>query len=152
MITKNDCYLILNDLENKGIDTKEITKELINSQGIPLSVIKFINSNRELELSKFYEKIRKSYNQKKSSLYINIVKEIEDPNEVLTTLSGMLTQILLFSRQVENKQMFLKHARANDITKVLNLYFTNYDLTNCLKLIKIIKTDIKALESIRKES
>lgn len=152
MITKNDCYLILNDLENKGIDTKEITKELINSQGIPLSVIKFINSNRELELSKFYEKIRKSYNQKRSSLYINIVKEIEEPNEVLTTLSGMLTQILLYSRQVENKQMFLKHARANDITKVLNLYFTNYDLTNCLKLIKIIKTDIKALESIRKES
>lgn len=152
MITKNDCYLILNDLENKGIDTKEITKELINSQGIPLSVIKFINSNRELELSKFYEKIRKSYNQKKSSLYINIVKEIEEPNEVLTTLSGMLTQILLFSRQVENKQMFLKHARAGDITRVLNLYFTNYDLTNCLKLIKIIKTDIKALESIRKES
>ena len=26
----------------------------------------------------FYEKIRKSYNSKKSNLYINIVKEIED--------------------------------------------------------------------------
>ena len=61
----------------------------------------------------------------------------------------MLTQILLFSKNVENKQMFLKHARANDISKILTVYFTNYDLTNCLKLMRIIKADIKALESIK---
>ena len=82
-------------------------------------------------------------------MYINIVKEIEDPTEVLTTLSAMLTQILRYSKKVENKTMFLRHARANDITKVLNNYFANYDLTLCLKLMRIIKADIKALESIK---
>lgn len=149
MISKNDCLLLLVDIKNKGIDTAEPLKELLNSNTIPLSVIKFINDNRQLDLVDFYEKIRKNYNKKKSSLYINIVKEIEEPNEVLVTLSAMLTQILLFSKNVENKQMFLKHARANDISKILTLYFTNYDLTNCLKLIRIIKADIKALESIK---
>ncbi len=149
MISKNDCLLLLADIKSKGINTDEQIKELLNSNNIPLSVIKFINDNRQLDLVDFYERLRKNYNNKKSQLYINIVKEIEEPAEVLTTLSAMLTQILLFSKNVSNRQMFLKHARANDITKVLNLYFQTYDLTNCLKLLRIIKVDLKALESIK---
>lgn len=149
MISKNDCYLLLADLQQRGIDTSGAIKELMGSTSIPLSVIKFINDNRQFDLAKFYEKLRKSYNQKKSSLYINIVKEIEEPTEVLTTLTSMLTQVLRFSKEVSDKQMFLRHARANDITKVLNIYFTNFDLTNCIKLIRIIKADLKALESIK---
>ena len=61
----------------------------------------------------------------------------------------MLTQVLRFSNDTSDRQMFLRHARANDITKVLNIYFNNYDLTNCIKLLRIIKADIKALESIK---
>lgn len=151
MITKNDCYLLLAEYEKSGIDTKEPLNQLMSdNSNIPnLQVLKFINDHRQLDVMNFYNKIRKSYNQKKSNLYINIVKEIENPNEVLTTLSALLTQILLFSKTAENKQMFLKHVRANEITKVLNLYLTNYDVTNCLKLIKMFKVDIKALESIK---
>lgn len=149
MISKSDCYLLLADLQAKGIDTNEPIKELMNSNQLPLSVIKFINDNRQLDLSKFYERLRKNYNNKKSNLYINIVKEIDEPNEVLTTLSAMLTQILLFSKTVDNRQMFLRHARADDICKVLAIYFNSYDLTNCLKVLRIIKADLKALESIK---
>ena len=149
MISKNDCYLLLADLQNKNIDTNEAIKELMNANQIPLSVIKFINDNRQLDLAKFYEKLRKNYNNKKSNLYINIVKEISEPTEVLTTLSALLTQIMLFSKTVENKQMFLRHARANDICRVLSIYFNTYDLTNCIKLLRILKADLKALESIK---
>jgi hypothetical protein len=149
MITKNDCILLLTDIAQKGIDTKNQLKELLASPTLPLSIIKFINDNRQLDLIVFYEGIRKSYNQKKSTLYINIVKEVEDPTEVLTTLSAMLTQILRFSKKVDNKTMFLKHSRASDITKVLNNYFNTYDITLCQKLLRIIKADIKALESIK---
>ena len=148
MITKNDCILLLTELEEKGVNTKDALREAI-SQGATLSVIKFINDNRQLDLTTFYEKIRKNYNKKKSSLYINIVKEIETPNEVLTTLSALLTQILLFARDVENREMFLKHARALEITKILTDYFQTYSLTNCIKLLKVIKADIKALESMK---
>ena len=100
-------------------------------------------------MARFYEKIRKSYNAKKSPLYINIVKEVDNPREVLTTLSAMLNQILLFSNTVEDKQMFLRHSRAQEITKILSNYFQTYDLTNCIRLMRIIKADLKALESIR---
>lgn len=151
MITKNDCYLLLAEYSNAGIDTKEAIDELFKSNSnIPsLNVLKFINDNRQLDVSKFYEKIRKSYNTKKSNLYINIVKEIDNPIDVLTTLSALLTQILLFAKNVDNRQMFLKHVRANEITKVLNIYFSNYDITNCIKVLRLIKADLKALESIK---
>lgn len=149
MITRTDCILLLSDLEERGIDTTAILKETLKTAEPTLTTIKFINDNRELALAQFYEKIRKSYNKKKSNLYINIVKEIETPNEVLTTLSALLTQILLFSNGVEDREMFLRHSRAYEISRILTNYFKSYDLTNCVKLLKVIKADIKALEMIR---
>lgn len=149
MITRTDCILLLSDLEERGIDTTAILKETLKTAEPTLATIKFINDNRELALAQFYEKIRKSYNKKKSNLYINIVKEIETPNEVLTTLSALLTQILLFSNGVEDREMFLRHSRAYEISRILTNYFKSYDLTNCVKLLKVIKADIKALEMIR---
>ena len=150
MILKNDCYILLADLEKKGINTKEPIMELVNAQNnIPLSVIKFINDNRQLDLTCFFERIRKNYNQKKSQLYKNIVSEITNPNEVIVTLSALLTQILLYANKLENKQMFLRHARCNEITIVLNNYFKTYDITNCIKLLQLIKADIKCLESLK---
>ena len=149
MITKNDCLILLSDIEKKGIDTSATINELL-SNGMTLNVIKFINDNRQLDVSAFYEKIRKSYNQKKSNLYGNIVKEnYEDANKVLTTLTALLNQILLYSKNVQDRQMFLKHSRAKDITKVLNGYFTTWDITNCIKLLRLIKVDLKALESVK---
>ena len=148
MITKNDCYLLLSELNENGLDTSDAIKDLMSSSSPSLEVIKFINDNRQLDLTAFYEKLRKSYNNKKSKLYINIVKEIEQPQDVVVTLSSLLTQILLFSKDTEDKNMFLRHSRADEITKVLYAYFTNFDLTNCIKLIKLFKVDIKALESI----
>lgn len=149
MISKQDCYLLLADLQNKGIDTNKILAKLVNQNEITLDIIKFINDNRQLDLTDFYETLRKNYNKKKSSLYINIVKDIENPTEVLTTLAALNLQILLFSKHLENKQMFFRHARASEITAVLNNYYKTYDITNCIKLLRIIKTDLKALESVK---
>ena len=145
MITKQDCMLLLTE-----IGATDKLKELVSMNNPSVEIIKFINDNRELELTRFYEKIRKSYNQKRSKLYINLVKEVDDPTEVLTTLSALLTQILIFSKSVEDKQMFLRHARADEISAVLKNYFSTYDITNCLKLARIIKADLKVCESFVK--
>lgn len=151
MISKTDCILLLTDLQKKGIEVDEKLNEAISSANVSIEVLKFINDNRQMDLTAFYEHIRKSYNQKHSPLYKNIViEELKNPNDSLTTLSALLTQILLFSKKVENKQMFLRHARCNEITAVLNNYFKTYDLTNCIKMLRVIKADLKALESITK--
>ena len=91
MITKNDCLSILVKLGDSGIEGVDpYVKKLLISRTIPIEVLKFISDNRGLEVSHFYEMLRKSHNQKKSPLYTNILKEIDDPQEVVTTLSCLL--------------------------------------------------------------
>lgn len=152
MITKNDCLLLLSELEDNGVNKEEleqVTHKLILSKDVNLEVLDFINKHRQLEVAAFYEQLRHNYNQKKSKLYKNIVKEIDDTQEVLTTLSALLTQILLYSKKCENSQLFLKHSRAKEITLVLTKYFEDYDISVCLQLLRLIKADLKCLEEIR---
>ena len=149
-IQKNDLILLLTDLgEKQNIDVSKQIRQVLKSNTIDIDVLKFINDNRQLDLAAFYENLRKNYNHKKSVLYINIVKEISEPNDVLVTLSAMLTQILLFSRKASDRPLFLKHARAEEISKVLTNYFITWDLKPCIKLLQLIKADLKCLESIK---
>lgn len=150
MISRNDLYLLLAELKDSGIDTEAPTKELVDSRkGVPVSVLKFINDHRQMDLSRFYEKLRKSYNDKHSKLYGSIVKEESDPQFIITTLSCLLTQVVLFSRDVEDRDMFLKHARAAEISKVLLNHFQLADVLNAQKLLRLIKADLKCLEGLK---
>lgn len=148
MIRKNDCLMLLTDLETLGFDIDSQMKLLMTSKELPLSVIKFINDCRPLDVTEFYYHLRTNYNKKKSKLYINIVKEIDEPEEVLTTLASLNLQILLYGRNVQDKQLFYSHTRADEITKVLNNYYNTYDISSCVKLLRLIKADLKALEEI----
>lgn len=151
MIKKTDCLLLLTEMQERGVEVTNQINYLMKSSTLPLEVLKFINDNRQLDLLGFYERLRENHNKKRSNLYKNIVKEIEEPEEVLTTLSAMLTQILLYSKKLnsESKQMFLQHSRADEITRVLQNYFITYDITNAVRLLRLIKADLKALESIK---
>ena len=155
MITKNDCLTVLVSLEDKGIDINKQMKKLLSSKEIPLETLKFISDNRGIEVSNFYEMLRKKHNQKKSPLYHNIVKDITDPDEIITTLACLLVQITLYSRKLDtNKEIFKREVRAEEITRVLNDYYSTGLLDQCLTLIKLLKTDLLVLEYIsgRRES
>lgn len=151
MITKSDIILLLTELENKGVDVKEDMFRTINSTSIPLDVLKKINESKSLDIINFYTKIRNSYNKKKSKLYINIMRSDENllnnPKTILTTLSGLLNQILQFN--VEDQALFYKHSRADEIVKVLDYYFKTYDLAPAIKLLQLTKADIKVLDMIK---
>lgn len=153
MITKTDCLLLLGELAENGVDTSKIYPVALNYNGVNPQVVKFINSHRRFEANKFYEKLRTSYNQKRSKLYINIVKEtLDDPNEALIILSSLNLQILLFAEKVEERDFFLKQARFKEICKVLDEYSETYNLVPCIKLLKLIKADLKAFEYFSKTS
>jgi hypothetical protein len=149
MITKNDCLTILVALEDKGININNPMKKLITSKEIPLEVLKFILENRGIEVANFYEMLRKKHNQKKSPLYHNIVKEITDTDEIITTLACLLVQINLYSKKLTmSKDIFLREVRAEEITRVLNNYYSTGQFDQCLALIKLLKTDLVVLEHI----
>lgn len=149
MITKNDCLSILTKLDESGVSgVNSYVRKLVVARDIPLEVLKFISDNRGLEVSKFYEMLRKSHNQKKSPLYTNILKEIDDPQEVITTLSCLLTQILLYGKKLDNRDQFFREVRAEELTRVLNNYFKTGLYEECLHLIKVLKSDLLVLEYI----
>jgi len=148
MITKPDIVLLLTELQNNGINVDSELENLMRSSTIPLDALKKINENRPLDILNFYEKIRKSYNQKRSKLYMNIMKSdenvINDPKTILTTLSALLNQILQF--KADDQTLFYKHSRADEIVKVLQLYFSKYDLEPARQLLSLFKADIKVME------
>ena len=150
MIDRSDVLLLLADLSKTGVDTKEEIRKLYSSSTIPLSALKLINNNRTLDLVNFYDKLRKAYNDKKSKLYINIMRSnentIKDANTVLTTLSALLNQILQY--KCEDKRLFIKHARADEIANVIAIYADTFDIDPAYKLLTLFKADILALETV----
>lgn len=150
MLTKNDLILLLTELEDQGIIVTKQLNALMLTPSIPADIIKFINDRRQLDVANFYEMLRRNYNHKKSSLYINLVKEtFDDPSDVLITLSALNLQIMLYAKKLDDSKMFLKHSRGEEISQVLNNYYKTYDLIPCLKALKLIKADLKSFESIR---
>lgn len=146
MISKTDCMAILVKLEDSGFNADYYMKKLLVSKEIPLDVLQFIAKNRGIEISNFYEMLRKSHNTKKSPLYVNILKDEHDANSIITTLSCLLTQIILYNKKLTSENSFIKDARAEEITRVLNNYFKNNDISQAVALLKLIKSDILVLE------
>lgn len=155
MITKNDLILMLSNLKDAPEKEKYIAS-LIGRTGeelnkAQLGALRYINEHRSLEIVNFYEKLRKSYNAKKSDLYVNIVRDIDDPTKVLTTLASLNLQILLYSKKIERPEEvveFFKQVRAEELTRVLNNYYKTYDLTSCVKLLRLYKVDLMCLEYV----
>jgi len=151
MITKNDTILLLGELDDAGIDTTDMLELALRSADVNIAVVKFINSHRPFEANKFYEKIRKSYNSKRSTLYINIMREdMKSPIDMLTTLASLQLQLLLFSKEVQDVQMFLKHTRFEEICSALHTYSKTFDLVPCIKVLQLVKADIKAFQYFSK--
>ena len=149
MINKSDLMTVLVALEDRGLDINQYMKKLISTKEIPLEVLKFILDNRGIEVANFYEGLRKKHNAKKSPLYHNIVKEITDPEEIITTLACLLVQITLYSNKLPaNREIFQREVRAEEITRVLNNYYSTGSLDQCLALLKLLKTDLIVLEHI----
>ena len=150
MISKSDVFLLATDLMNHGVDMTDDINLLMSSSSIPISVLKKINGYKSLDIINFYEKLRKSYNSKKSKLYINIMKAdeniIKDPKTILTTLSALLNQILQY--KVDDQVTFYTQARADEISKVLSIYFDSFNLEPASKLLALFKADIIALEYV----
>ena len=149
MITKNDCLTILVSLESRGVNIDHQMKKLLTAKEIPMDTLKFILDNRGIEVANFYEMLRKKHNQKKSPLYHNIVNDITDPEEVITTLACLLVQITLYGKKLTaNKEIFQREVRAEEISRVLNNYYATGMLDSCIALMKLLKSDLLVLEHI----
>lgn len=149
MITKNDCLSILVELEDKGVaDINKYIRQLTTSKEIPIEVLRFIADNRGIEVANFYEILRKSYNEKRSKLYYNILNETDNINEILILFSSLLTQVFLHCKHIKNTSRFLKEIRASEIASVINEYSMTGNTELCIKMLQIIRSDMLVMEYI----
>ena len=150
-LTRKDCLLLLADLQKRGVDTREATIEAARTPGISEYVLKFINKNRPIEVSQFYEKLRASYNNGHSSLYRFIMKSDEaDPEDLIVTLSSLALQASLYAKKCEDPNMFFKMSRYDEISAVMYNYCKTFDSIPARELLGAIKADIKAFEEVIK--
>jgi len=151
MLQVNDLILILTDMDASGDEgAKEHLMRALRSPLVSNDTLKYINDRRPLDVTKFYERVRKNYNDKRSNLYKNIVRDIEDPEDAISTLSAFLLNLFLYSKHVEesNKALFFKHVRAEEVSRVLNRFYKDYDITSAIKLLRLIKADLVCFETI----
>lgn len=151
MLQTNDLILLLTELEEAGDDkAHSLIRDIIGRPSVSLTALKYVNDQRQLDVVSFYEHIRKNNNEKRSPLYKNIVKDMEDPVDVIVTLHAFLLQVALFGRKVpeESKLQFFKHVRAEEVASVLDKYYIDYDVSSALKMIRLIKADLLAFEHI----
>lgn len=146
MLNKSDCMSILIKLEDQGVDINAQMKKLILAKDIPIDVLKFIAEKQGLEAVKFYEMLRKSYNNKKSKLYKNILDDI-NIEDVCVILSSLLLQIALYSSKLtDTKNSFLQEIRANEISEALADFYKSDNIEKCLAVLTAVKTDLLVLE------
>ena len=146
MLNKSDCMSILIKLEDKGVDINAQMKKLILAKDIPIDVLKFIAEKQGLEAVNFYEMLRKSYNNKKSKLYKNILDDI-NLDSICVILSSPLLQIALYSSKLtDTKNSFLQEIRANEISDALADFYKSDNVEKCLAVLNAIKTDLLVLE------
>ena len=146
MLNKSDCMSILIKLEDKGVDINAQMKKLILAKDIPIDVLKFIAEKQGLEAVNFYEMLRKSYNNKKSKLYKNILDDIK-LEDVCVILSSLLLQIALYSSKLtDTKNSFLQEIPANEISDALADFYKSDNVEKCLAVLNAIKTDLLVLE------
>lgn len=154
-ITKQDMINLLLEIkatkEHPECDAK--LKELLKMKSPSIDTIKYVYDIKGFQASEFYEKCRKSYNNGKSKLYINIVNvENLSPNEVLTCLASLNLQILLFKEKLEGDvPMFLRQVRFEEIQKAMLIYATSGDIVPCQKLLTLFKADLKVFETFKKD-
>lgn len=152
IIDKRDVLNILFDFQKLYPEDNEVTVQLnrlIRMKEPDLDAIKFVNDRREFELRQFYEKMRKSYNNKNSKLYRNLVRFEElEPREILTCLGSLQLQILLFYKTLGSDTNFLAHARFDSICDCLKHFYNTGDYAPAMKLLSLIKSDLKIFEAI----
>lgn len=146
MLTKNDCMSILVDLENTGLHINDQMRALLSSKEIPLEVLKFIVSNKGVEASNFYEFLRRKHNEKKSKLYTNLLRDLDDEFDIITTLSSLVTQIFLHGSKIENYSKFYREIRLEEILRVLHEYSETEQVESCKKVLSLIKSDLMVFE------
>lgn len=145
MLTNQDLIYFLTKWNTKEADV--IIRKLLTSSSFKGEAISYLNSLRSIDIVNFYEHLRKSYNEKHSSLYINLMREELSLDEQIITLASYILQANIYLKKSINKPLFIRESSLLDASRALELYYSQEDFLWVSKQLSKIKEDIKLYES-----
>lgn len=145
MLTSQDLIYFLTKCNTKEADV--IIRKLLTSSAFKGEAISYLNSTRSIDIVNFYEHLRKSYNEKRSSLYINLMKEDLPLEDQVITLASYILQANIYLKKAINRPLFIRESEVNNSALALQKYYSQEDLLEVRNQLNKIKEDIKLYES-----
>lgn len=152
MISRIDCYRILNKIKESGVDISDALRDFLkNQQGIPKSVISFINTYRPEPVTLFYKELRKKNNKRENRLYVSLMKEENSEQERVLSLLSYISQAYKFASGLENvdKIRFYQQSSLTECSEAIYNYMCKSDYSYILNIFDAIKADIKLCLEIK---
>lgn len=150
MLSKNTCYKILLEMRDDGQNVTRYINLVSSNTIVPKEVIQFINNQRPLKVTEYYDELRKLHNKKHVKLYKELLEESRDDIQRMTkVLSSYITRALIYTENMDgqDKFNFLENARIPDCSVALSKYFIDKDDSLIKETFDLIRTDIKILEN-----
>jgi hypothetical protein len=145
VISKIDCYKLLNEIQNSGIDIKDTLTELTNNVNVTKNIINFINKHRPQNIYLFYKELQHKNSKRKNKLYQNLLKDNNTETERLLSLTSYISQVFLFTEKMETveKLKFYQQSNLTQCISALYNYVEKKDYSEILNIYDLISTDIK---------
>lgn len=158
MFLTQDCLDFLTNKKNQATNSTEINylnkliKALLLDNKLTEELLSYMIKEQGLEVRNFYEYLRKQYNNRRSKLYKNLVREDfldQNVSEKVIVLTSLLQQITLHCKHLDSKRAqdsFLKQSRADEILESLHSYFSAGNEEYINQVLKLIQIDLKVIE------
>lgn len=149
IITKHNCYKILFQMQEDGMDVHKELKSLLNSDQIPLIIIKKLKDENDPVISFYLHLNNKAH---------KIIKEILNCDgkpvaNYIKIATSIITQSIIsiehqFTDNINDQNVFIKNLGIEQLSKGLYDYFSTSDPTNLIISVQNCKNDLQAILNV----
>lgn len=146
LANKHDCYSILLELKNQGIDVSKELNEVITKQRTPRIIVDEL-IKRDNKVVNFYLNLNKKAHKvikeiltcegKPVSTYIKIASSI--------ITQGVITMEHLFESDIEGQNDFIDCLGLKDLSDGISVYFQSGDYIPLVEAVNRNRLDVKSL-------
>lgn len=147
MLNKHDCYEILFNMANEGLDVHdEISKVMTTENYIPKIVINYLKENNDPTV-KFYLNLNNKAHKIIKEILTCDNKPVSTYIKIATSLITQATITLehMDPKDIKSQNLLIKSLKLSDISQSLSTYFNSGDFTSLVEIIKETRKDVKLL-------
>ena len=146
IINKHDCFNMLFEIQSKGTDVHHELTELMNNNTVPKVIIKKLKEQHYPAIEFYITLNNKAH---------KIIKEVlccenKPVSNYIKMATSIITQATITlehmnPEDIVTQNTLIENLHLPELSKALNIYFTEGNYTPLVNAIKETRTDIKAI-------